>query len=701
MRKFCFIMLGLVLTFFTSCSNPVSEEESSFVVSFNAGVLKNVIDTNEWFSDCTDVSFRIELFVFDYDNMKADEGGEPVIVQKEITLSDIQAKKNINLPVEGLSEGKRYFVSSSLMLTYKKPGADVAQEFTCYRTKTESDEESLYYVKPGKNVFNLKLVSDFKPDLTVYPQGDGYEMTRYYGSGTTYEVKTEGTLYVSSEYADFTGADYSDPDESFYAVTFFCESPTCAKFNEKEYRACLEDFRAKFTAAPDEITEMSYSSSLTPSLVNSDFSYSFYILGKTTMGSISGNSVSSGSKTVSDVGSYYSGLGASYISLSGNSAWTEGEIKGFSIKEFAGVTVECSSLDENGKLNVNLLANSMAEFKITQKYTDGTSESFVKVYNKDTGTCGDYTVASERVSTAFHKVLGEQTLNFVLNSSCYASCDVDVCWTWPQVASVYIYPDADSNILYVSSAPNFLSELRELESVPNYATVDSSETEYPAYTITYVWTIPAIEGVSDSSIEINTSDSNLTLGAISNTIANEFDVTSYNLSRLPNGDYYLNVVLEYFNPDGSAEALLAKYRSGYKDDADKLVVSSDAITLNNGTVTGNVDIGGGFNTLYIRYIDEDEDEYKNLEDASMTGNDKYYSLHAVYQSGDEWLEYSETDYSYEWFINGNRVSSDISFLINYASTPYLVESNNEVVCVITKKSTSQKTTVSSVFSFSH
>ena len=44
MRKFCFIMLGLVLTFFTSCSNPVSEEENSFVVSFNAGVLKNVID---------------------------------------------------------------------------------------------------------------------------------------------------------------------------------------------------------------------------------------------------------------------------------------------------------------------------------------------------------------------------------------------------------------------------------------------------------------------------------------------------------------------------------------------------------------------------------------------------------------------------------------------------------------------------------
>jgi hypothetical protein len=85
----------------------------------------------------------------------------------------------------------------------------------------------------------------------------------------------------------------------------------------------------------------------------------------------------------------------------------------------------------------------------------------------------------------------------------------------------------------------------------------------------------------------------------------------------------------------------------------------------------------------------------------MIGNDQYYSLHAVYQSGGEWLEYSETDYSYEWFINGNRVSSDISFLINYVSTPYLVESNNEVVCVITKKSTSQKTTVSSVFSFSH
>ena len=70
MRKFCFIMLGLVLTFFISCSNPVSEEENSFVVSFNAGVLKNVIDTNEWFSDCTDVSFRIELWVYDYDNMK-------------------------------------------------------------------------------------------------------------------------------------------------------------------------------------------------------------------------------------------------------------------------------------------------------------------------------------------------------------------------------------------------------------------------------------------------------------------------------------------------------------------------------------------------------------------------------------------------------------------------------------------------------
>ena len=76
MRKFCFIMLGFVLTFFCSCSNPVSEEESSFVVSFNAGVLKNVIDTNEWFSDCTDVSFRIELLVFDYDNMKADDGKE-------------------------------------------------------------------------------------------------------------------------------------------------------------------------------------------------------------------------------------------------------------------------------------------------------------------------------------------------------------------------------------------------------------------------------------------------------------------------------------------------------------------------------------------------------------------------------------------------------------------------------------------------
>ncbi|MCR5217293.1 hypothetical protein [Treponema sp.] len=699
MRKFCFIMLGLVLTFFSSCSNPVSEEESSFVVSFNAGVLKNVIDTNEWFSDCTDVSFRIELYVFDYDNIKADDGKEPVMIQKEITLSDIQAKKNINLSVEGLSEGKRYFVSSAVVLSYKKPGADVAQEVTCYRTKPESDEDSLYYVKPGKNVFNLKLVSELKPELIVNSQGDSYEMTRYYGSGTTYEVKTEGTLYVSSEYADFTDADYSNPNESFYAVTFFCESPSCAKFNEKEYRACLEDFRAKFSATPDEITDGTYSSSLTPALVTSDFSYSFYILGKTTMGSISENSVSSGSKTVSDVGSYYSGLGAAYISLSGNSAWTEGEIKGFSIKEFAGVTVECSSLDENGKLNVNLLANSMAEFKITQKYTDGTSESFVKVYNTDTGTCGDYTVASERVPTAFHKVLGEQTLNFVLNSSCYASCDVDVGWTWPQVASVYIYPDADNNTLYVSSAPDYQFTPTELESVPNYATVDNSETEYPAYTITYVWTIPAIEGVSDSSIKINTSDSNLTLDAISDTIATEIGVTDYNLSRLPNGDYSLNVVLEYFNPDGSAEAPLAKYRSGYTAADDKLVVSSDAITLNNGTVTGNVDIGGGFNTLYIRYIDGDE--YKDLENEPMVGNDQYYSLHAVYQSGDGWLEYSETDYSYEWFINGNSVSSDISFLINYARTPYLVESNNEVVCVITKKSTSQKTTVSSVFSFTH
>jgi hypothetical protein len=361
-------MLGFVLTFFSSCSNPVSEEESSFVVSFNAGVLKNVVDTNEWFSDCTEVSFRIELLVFDYDNMKADDGQEPVIVQKEITLSDIQAKKNINLPVEGLSEGKRYSVSSAVVLSYKKPGADVAQEVTCYYTKPESDEDTLYYVKPGKNVFNLKLVSDFKPVLSVNPQGDSYEMTRFYGSENTYyEVKTEGTLYVSPEYADFTGADYSNPDESFYAVTFFCESPSCAKFNEKEYRACLEDFRAKFSATPDEITEETYSSSLTPALVTSDFSYSFYILGKTTMGSISGGSVSSGSKRVSEVGSYYSGLGASYISLSGNSVWTEGEIKGFSIKPFAGVTVECSSLDENKKLNVNLLANSMKKEKEEEK----------------------------------------------------------------------------------------------------------------------------------------------------------------------------------------------------------------------------------------------------------------------------------------------------------------------------------------------
>lgn len=696
MRKFCFIMLGLVLTFFTSCSNPVSEEENSFVVSFNAGVLKNVIDTNEWFSDCTDVSFRIELWVYDYDNMKADDGQEPVMVQKEITLSDIQAKKNINLSVEGLSEGKRYSVSSTVRLSYKKPGADAAQEVICYCTK--SDGDTLYYVKPGKNVFNLKLVSEFKPELTVYPHGDSYEMTRYYDSETAYEVKTEGRLYVSPEYVDFTGADYSHPDGSFYAVTFFCESPSCAKFNEKEYRACLEDFRAKFSATPDEITEQSYSSSLTPALVNSDFSYSFYILGKTTMGSISvsGDSmnyftISSGSKTVFDVGSYYSGLGASYISLSGNSVWTEGEIKGFSIKRFAGVTVECSSLDENEKLNVNLLANSMAEFKITQKYTDGTSESFVKVYDAYNGICGDYTVRSETVPTA----LGKQKLSFVLNSSCTASCDVDVGWTWPQVASVYIYPDADKNILYVSSAPDYLFVPSELESVPEYATVDSSEVKYPAYAITYVWTIPAIEGVSDSSIKINTSSPELTLDAVSNTIATESDVTDYNLSRLPNGNYYLNVVLEYFKPDGSEEAPLARYRSGYKAADDKLVVSSDAITLNNGVVAGNVDIGGGFNTLYIRY----GDEYKNLEEELMTGDNSDYSLHAVYQSGDVWLEYSETDYSFEWFINGNSVSSEKSFSINYVKTPYLVDSNNEVVCVITKKSTSQKTTASSVFSF--